>query len=272
MSEIENQENKTEGSGSFLSNIPWKYIILGIIVIIIILAVVQLINAMAKITKPFTDLLGDAAKSATSIINNCLPQSDCVKIGNCDTCGNTSGCSCTTDGKTCQNISGRDPGGGGWFTTSCGLGIAGIVAITAVLLLGLLKLISGWKASPRVDALAKAEGKSSDEVVKELTRESLADVDKAQKEYEKDGDKLSPEGKDLIEKTIVGSKLSDREYEAAQKLPSTEEKTTMENIAKTSYASLQKEISEEKENLSEKEQGKVDETTEENKPAFEEEK
>lgn len=258
---------------NFISNIPWKYVIIGIIVVLIILSIVQVINALANISKPFTDAFGSAANSAASILNNCVPQSDCTKIGNCDQCKNTTGCSCTADQKGCQIISGRNAGDGGFFTPSCGLGIGFIIYGLGSLFLAVLSVIAGWKASPAVEATAKAEGKPANEVAKELTNETKAEVDRIEEEHEKTtGEKLSPDGKTLVEKTVAQSKLADRQYKAAEKLPSTADKTSMEKESSTKYANEMKEIDEEKSKLSEKEKETVDKATEENKPEFEEPK
>jgi len=258
---------------NFISNIPWKYVIIGIIVVLIILSIVQVINALANISKPFTDAFGSAAKTGANVINNCAPQADCTKIGNCDQCKNTSGCSCTADQKGCQIISGRNAGDGGFFTPSCGLGIGFILYGLGSLFLAVIGLIAGWKASPAVEATAKAEGKPANEVAKELTNETKAEVDRIEEEHEKTtGEKLSSDGKKIIEKTVAESKLADRQYKAAEKLPSTADKATMEKGATTRYENKQNEVNEEKEKLSEKEKETVDKATEENKPEFEEPK
>ena len=266
-------ENEKFSFSNFFSNIPWKYVIIGIIAILIILSIVQVINALAKIGKPLTDALGTVANTAANVINNCAPQADCTKIGNCDQCKNTSGCSCTADQKNCQIISGRNAGDGGFFTPSCGLGIGFILFGVGTILLAVIGLIAGWKSSPAVEATAKAEGKPANEVAKELTNETKAEVDRIEEEHEKTtGEKLSPDGKKVIEKTVAESKLADRQYKAAEKLPSTADKTSMEKESSTRYENKQKEIDEEKSKLSEKEKATVDKATEENKPEFEEPK
>lgn len=280
MSEINNveshesHENQTEESGGFLSNIPWKYIIMGIIIVLIIMASVQAINAIGKIGQPLIDALGDIAKSGASILNNCLPQSDCVKIGNCDQCKNTYGCSCTADEKNCQNISGRDVGTGGFFTPSCGLGIGFILAGLGALVITVLSFIQGWKASPAVEKISKAENKPVDTVVKELVNETKAEVNRTEEQHkaENNGEELSPEAKPIIEKAIVESKLADRQYESAQNLPSTEEKATMQNEAKTRYDESIRDINQkiEESKIPENEQKTIENTIEENKPKFEE--
>lgn len=263
-------ENEKFSFSNFFSNIPWKYVIIGIIAILIILSIVQVINALAKIGKPLTDALGTVANTAANVINNCIPQYDCAKIYNCDQCKNTPGCSCTADEKGCQIISGRDAGAGGFFTPSCGLGIGFILAGVGTVLMAVIGLIAAWKASPAVDSTAKAEGKPSNEVAKELAKETLAEVDKIEQEHEKTtGDKMSKEGRDVLKKTVVESKLADRQYKAAEKLPSTADKTSMEKESSTRYENKQKEIDEEKSKLSEKEKATVDKATEENKPEFE---
>ena len=278
-------QNNTQTSGSadtntekssfsnFISNIPWKYVIIGIIAVLIIMSIVQVIQAIGKIGQPLIDAFGSAAKSAANVINNCAPQADCTKIGNCDQCKNTSGCSCTADQKNCQIISGRNAGDGGFFTPSCGLGIGFILFGVGTILLAVIGLIAGWKSSPAVEATAKAEGKPANEVAKELTNETKAEVDRIEEEHEKTtGEKLSPDGKKVIEKTVAESKLADRQYKEAEKLPSTADKTSMEKESSTRYENKQKEIDEEKSKLSEKEKATVDKATEENKPEFEEPK
>ena len=264
-------ENEKFSFSNFFSNIPWKYVIIGIIAILIILSIVQVINALAKIGKPLTDALGTVANTAANIINNCLPQYDCTKIYNCDQCKNTPGCSCTPDEKNCQILSGRNAGEGGFFTLSCGLGIGFILAGIGTILMAVIGLIAGWKASPAVDSTAKAEGKPTNEVAKELAKETLAEVDRIEQEHEKTtGEKMSKEGRDVLKKTVVESKLADRQHKAAEKLTSTEDRTIMQKEAATRYENKQNEVNEEKEKLSEKEKATVDKATEENKPKFEE--
>ena len=83
---------------------------------------------------------------------------------------------------------------------------------------------------------------------------------------------MSKEAKNLVTKTVVESKLADRQYKAAEKLPSTADKTSMEKESSARYTDKQKEIDEEKTKLSDKEKATVDKATEENKPEFEEPK
>ena len=271
---LNNSENSQKFSlTKFFSYIPWKYVIIGIIAILIITSIVQVINALGKIGKPLIDAFGSLANTAANILNNCTPQYDCTKIGNCDQCKNTTGCSCTPDQKNCQIISGRNAGEGGFFTPSCGLGIGFILYGLGALFLAVLPIIAGWKASPAVEATAKAEGKPANEVAKELTNETKAEVDRIKEEHEKTtGEKMSPDGITLVEKTVAESKLADRQHKAAEKLPSTADKSSIQKEAQTRYENKQKEIDEEKSKLSEKEKGTVDKATEENKPEFEEPK
>ena len=177
-------ENEKFSFSNFFSNIPWKYVIIGIIAILIILSIVQVINALGKISKPLTDAVGNIGNSAANILNNCIPQYDCTKIGNCDQCKSDEslGCSCTSDQKSCQIISGRNAGDGGFFSLSCGLGIGFILAGVGTVLMAVIGLIAGWKASPAVDSTAKAEGKPAKEVAKELVKETLAEVDRIEQE------------------------------------------------------------------------------------------
>jgi hypothetical protein len=272
MTDTITDSKNSDDNKSFFSNIPWTYIIMGVIVVIIALSIKLVIDAIGKIGQPIIEAFGSVAKTTANVINNCLPQYDCTKIENCDQCNTTTGCSCTPDQKNCQIISGRNAGEGGFFTPSCGLGIGFILYGLASLFLGVLPIIAGWKASPAVEATAKAEGKPSKEVVKELTDESRAEIDKQIEEHEKTtGEKTSPETRKLIEKVVAESKLADRQHKAAEKLPSTEDKTTMQKEAATRYENKQNEINEEKEKLSDEEKATVDKVTEENKPKFEEE-
>lgn len=271
MSHQENSEHNTtgeEGNG-FLSNIPWKYIIIGIIMLLIAFAVLQVINAIGKIFQPIIDAFGDIGKTGANILNNCVPQADCTKIGNCSQCNNTQGCSCTSDQKSCQNISGKNPGDGGWFSLSCGVGIGFIIYVLGTLFMGILPIIAGWKASPEVEKIAKAEGTDVKTVAKEMVSESMAEVEKNKSEYaEKIGKELSPEATNLTAKSIAESRLADRSFKAAQKLPSTEDRAIMQQEAVQRYTEMQSEVVEETKNLPEEERNTVENATEENKPSF----
>jgi hypothetical protein len=274
MSHQENSEHNTTGEGEnekggFLSNIPWKYIIIGIIMVVIAFAVLQVVNAIGKIFQPIIDAFGNLGKAGANILNNCVPQADCTKIGNCSQCNNTQGCSCTPDQKTCQNVSGKNAGDGGWLSLSGGVGIGFIIYGLGTLFMGILPIIAGWKASPAVEKIAKAEGKDVKTVAKEMTSQSMAEVEKNKSEYtEKTGKELSPEATNLTAKSIAESRLADRSFKAAQKLPSTEDRAVMQQEAVQRYTEMQSEVVEETKNLPEEERTTVENATEENKPSF----
>ena len=270
----ENSEHNTSGKGenektSFLSNIPWKYILIGIIIVLIAFAVLQVVNAIGQILKPLIEAFGDLGKAGANILNNCVPQADCTKIGNCSQCNNTQGCSCTPDQKSCQNVSGKNAGDGGWLSLSCGVGIGFILYGLGTLFMAILPIIAGWKASPAVEKIAKAEGTDVKTVAKEMTSQSMAEVKKNENEFkEKTGKELSPEAKDAIAKTVGESKLADRSFKAAQKLPSTEDRATMQQGAVERYAEKQSEVAEETKNLPEEERTTVENAAKENEPKF----
>lgn len=271
MENTNNSEKSENQNKSFFSNIPWTYIIMGIIVVIVAFAIKLVIDAIGSVGKPLIDAVGDIGKSAANILNNCEQQYDCTKIGNCDQCKSTTGCSCTTDQKSCVIVSGKDAGGGGWFTPSCALGIGLILYGIASLIMTILPIIAGWKASPNVDKIANAENKPPADVAKELVNETQADVKEIETEH---GEKLSPEAKDLIEKTVVESKVSDRLYKAAQNSRSTEDKNTLQELAKENYKTkmneVQEELQKQTDKLTENEKDTIKNTIEENKPKFEE--
>ena len=269
---MENTNNSENQNKSFFSNIPWTYIIMGIIVVIIALSVKLVIDAIGSVGKPFTDALGPIVNTLVDITKNCEQQYDCTKIGNCAQCNSTSGCSCSPDQTSCQIISNKPVGSGGWFSLSCGLGILFIDGLVGTLMLSLLATIRGWKASANLTKIANTEGKTEAEAGKEILNETKADVKEIEKQH---GEKLSPEAKDLIDKTVIESKVSDRLYKGAQDLTSTADKTILQENAKENYNTKINEVKEElqkqTDKLTENEKDTIKNTIEENKPKFEEE-
>ncbi len=267
------EHNITEEKYNFLSNIPWKYIIIGIIIVLIAFATLKIVVAIGEIGKPILDALGSIGKSAAKILNNCAVQSDCTKINNCSQCNNTTGCSCTADQKSCENISGQSAGSGGMFSLSCGLGIGFVIYLISGLLMSVLTLFAGWKASPQIEKLAKAEGTNDTKTLaKEIARETMAEVEKNKNEYEeKTGKELSKNAKNTVEKAIVESKLADRTFKSAQNLQSTQDKDILQKEATQRYSDKMNEVRKEISELSEEERSNVEDTIEEHKPSFVEE-
>ena len=211
---------------NIFTNLPWKWIFIGIIILFVILTLVKFFAAIGAVEDSFKKVLGSAANAAADFVTSCTPQADCTTLTLCDTCNNTSGCGCGSN-NTCQITSGRPVGGVNWIF--CGVFLGFIIAGMLILLVALAKSLGVWKASPAVEDMAKTTNQDPKKIAEVLAKESKADL----KEALKDIEKPSKELKDIIAEKIASTNLLDRTYKDIEKVPALDKKGYLDNAKNT---------------------------------------
>ena len=242
------------------------YIILALIVFGIIIAVVQVVKSLGKVPDTIAEIIGDSSKVAFGLIQPCVAQGDCTKIGNGDQCNNTMGCG-WSDKTSCGIISGRNAGEGGPFTLSCGFGLGILAYVFAPAIFALVKLFYN-KVSPTISDIAVKTGQSVYDVCKLVTEKSMSTIKDAVEEYKnKNGKEPSDIELQAIEKRVTINVEAQVGYDAAQKLPATQDRQILLNNVKSEYDAKIKEAQEEaNEKLTDEERNNVEDATKDTDP------
>jgi hypothetical protein len=196
----------------------------GAIFVIGILKILsQLFNSNGPLANGLANILGAAANLVNGIINGCTSQGDCTKSSEQDSCNKINGCEWDPgDAKatpsttaSCLNTSGRSPGGGGFFSGSCVLGMGSIFALCGALLffvIGPALAYAFRKSNENIKAASETSGKSEGQIWKETVEETVKEYDRTVKEYEKDnpGKELSDNAKELVVKRIAIEKSASK--------------------------------------------------------------
>lgn len=156
----------------------WLKIIIGIIVLIILINVIksvnQLVNCSGPICKGIGNVLGTAANVINGVTSGCSAQSDCSKFTDSNSCVNGNGCAWSSEATagTCVASTGLKPGDGGFFTTSCALGMGFIAFLIASLLVPILRTIISRTGVKSENAKTESilTGKTINEVITDLSK------------------------------------------------------------------------------------------------------
>uniref|UniRef100_A0A6C0CZK8 Uncharacterized protein n=1 Tax=viral metagenome TaxID=1070528 RepID=A0A6C0CZK8_9ZZZZ len=242
------------------------YIVLGFVIIGIIIAVIQVVKSLGKVPDTIAEIVGDGSKVALGLIQPCVAQGDCTKIGNGDQCNNTMGCA-WSDKTNCSIVSGRNAGEGGPFTLSCGFGVGILAYLFAPLIFGLVKMFYN-KVSPTISDIAVKTGQSVYDVCKFITEKSMSAINDAVDEYKnKHGKEPSEIELQVIEKRVTINIEAQVGYDAAQKLPATQDREILLNNVKSEYDAKVKAAEDEAmEKLTDEERNNVDDVTKDTDP------
>ena len=186
----------------------------AVLVFGIIKIISQLFNSNGPLPTGLGNFFGAAANLINGVIDGCKSQGDCKQPSDEDTCNKMSGCEwdpgnpkaspATTP--NCLNTSGRPPGGGGFFSGSCVLGMGSIFALCGAALffvIGPALAYAFRKSNENIKAASETSGKSEGQVWKETVEETVKEYDRSIKEYEKKGGKDLPDAaKELVVKKI----------------------------------------------------------------------
>ena len=247
--------NKSKNKSHFsFGDLPWKWILIGIIIFIVLLGVIQVIQAIANLGKELAQFFGGAGALGDELVNPCIQQENCDALGtDCNKCEKTSGCTCA-GGKTCNKYASRDVGSGGFIQSTfpyinfnCFLGLGLISMIIGGPLLALIKLIVsafGKKCSQLKDYLT-CTGKKTEDVVKDWTKESKVTVEKTKKALEKQGVEVTKELSSIIEKISIQDVATKQSYaEANISSGSIEDRQAMINNTTLAYDDAQRQYQE----------------------------
>ena len=146
------------------------------------------------------------------VINGCVSQGDCSKSTESDSCNKINGCEWDAGDKSanpptqamCLNTSGRSPGGGGFFSGSCVLGMGSILALCGALLffvIGPALKYAFTKENENINAASEISGKSKGEILQDTVEKTAKEYDRVIKENEK-AKSLDDNGKKLVAKKI----------------------------------------------------------------------
>ena len=194
------QPAKENSSMSWLKQ-NWIKILMIFIGIFLAMGIIKSLTALFN--GPFgngvADVLGTAANIINGAVNGCTSQADCSIPTNEKNCVSSSGCSwqpaSTTPGPppkpvpaTCFSKTGRKPGNGNFFSTSCLLGMGFLAYLASILVLPLLRglVMLGGGVKDVVKNAARLRGSTLGEELKETTNKSLSASDRAIKELKDD--------------------------------------------------------------------------------------
>ena len=227
---VKSSKTSTSNIKNIITNLPWKWIFIGIIILFVILTCIKFFAALSTIENAFTTILGSAANGAADFVTSCTPQPDCTTVTLCDTCKETSGCACGSN-NTCQITSGRPVVGVNWIF--CGVLLGFIIAAMLTLLVALAKLT--WKASPAVEDMAKTTNQDSKKIAEDLAKKSKADL----KETLKDTKNPSKELKEAIGRKIASTNFLEQSYKDIEKVTALDKQSYINN-AKTTFDDSEK--------------------------------
>lgn len=172
----------------------WIKILLIFIGVFLAMGIIKSLTALfnGPLGNGVADVLGAAANIINGAVNGCTSQADCSIPKDPKTCTSSNGCSwqtvSTTPGSpgqtvppTCFSTTGRKPGNGNFFSTSCLLGMGFLAYLASILVLPLLKgivmLAGGVKDV--VKNASRLRGSKLGEELKETTNKSLSAAERA---------------------------------------------------------------------------------------------
>jgi hypothetical protein len=220
-----NNKSKSQSKSHFdFENLPWKSILIGVVIFIVLLGIVQVIHAIQSISQPLSNFFQGAAALGGEILTPCIQQVDCNAIGtDCNTCKNNTGCTCG-NGKTCTKYATRDVGSGGFFQSTfpfinlnCFLGVGFIALIIGGPLLAFIKLIISavGRGCVQLKDYVTATGKKSQDVVTDWSKKSEANTEKTKEELKKQGIEITPELSNTIGEISINDVATKEAYDAA---------------------------------------------------------
>jgi hypothetical protein len=181
------------------------------VLIVLVLVFKKIAHALSD--NPFVRALGEAAKLAGDMLEDCTKQKDCTLfVGSCPS---SEGCTESKDSATpCIIGNGRKAGSGGLTDPGCGLFVAGISYLALTIgssLFGLLVLLVGKKLhSQKVADIAKNENKDAMDITKDAMKKAkhtAALVD--EKRRKNNEDPLTEHDKNTIEDYASEMHLTD---------------------------------------------------------------
>lgn len=140
------------------------------------------------------DVLGAGANLVNGIVNGCTSQADCSIPTDQKTCTSSNGCSwqpgsttgspAVTVPPTCFSPTGRKPGSGNLFSTSCVLGLGFMAYLASILIVPLLNglLLLGGAVKETVKTASRLRGTKLGEELKETTNKCLSASERAVKD------------------------------------------------------------------------------------------
>jgi len=258
-----NSNNKSKSQSHFdFGNLPWKWIIIGIISFIVLLGIVQVIHAVQSISQPLADFFQGAGTLGAEILTPCIQQTDCDKIGSdCNTCKSNTGCTCG-GGTKCGKYAERDVGSGGIFQSTfpfinlnCFLGVGFLALIIGGPLLAFIKLIisaSGRGCTQLKDYLT-ATGEKAEEVVSDWSKKSEVNTEKTKEELKKQGIEITPELSKIIGDISINDVATKEAYEAGNNSTgSLQDRQTMVKNSTTKYNEAEIQYKDSMDNYAEK--------------------
>ena len=218
-----NNKSKKQQSHFSFGDLPWKWIIIGIISLIVLLGIVQVIHAFQSISQPLAAFFQGAGGLAAQILTPCIQQADCDPIGSdCNTCKSNAGCDCG-GGKTCKKYASRPVGSGGFFQSTfpfinlnCFLGVGFVALLVGGPLLAFIKLIISavGRGCVQLKDYVTATGKKSQDVVTDWSKKSEINTEKTKEELKKQGIEITPELSKIIGDISINDVATKEAYEA----------------------------------------------------------
>lgn len=213
------------------SQINWAKIIKLTLIVVVVLGIskvlLQLFVAAGPLFKGMEDVLGAGANLVEGLTNGCSVQPDCKKTTDATVCKNQDNCGWNSpesaeEEPTCVNMTGRKSGSGGFFSTSCGLGIGAILYACGLLFSGIVTLLAaGFSTNKNVETTGRLNGKGTADTLEDVVKETKKGVQEIDNEST---EPLADEQIRLISATASNSvstnKLLDivRDQEADQKI------------------------------------------------------
>ena len=162
------------------------YIVFGIILIGIIMAVAHLFTSLGPIQDGINKVLGAGANALTDVTSGCGSQADCTKAKDKSSCNDSAGCAWSeskvsgTEG-TCINTTGESPHDGN--PVGCTLGLFGLLAFIATLVVKGVAVYLHSK-NPVIKEEVIRTGKSEQTVLQERYSEAKEAAEKIVAENE----------------------------------------------------------------------------------------
>ena len=194
----------------------------------------------------FSDLLGAGSNLINGLVNGCTSQADCSKPTQKEDCVKSNGCSWDTGDDTtkpatkpsCFNSTGRSPGSGSFFSTSCLLGM-GAIAYLALLLIGpllkgLVYMFGG--AKDVVKDTSRLNGESLPDTMEKMTKDAHRLTERAIEKLKEAGHEITPEFKNAVARSAVAQSAYNKLIEAAEgssQVPEAERNAMAESAATT---------------------------------------
>ena len=196
-----------------------RYVIGGIVTIIIVAALYKIFNEIfnSKTMQSLSDIAGSAAYLVGSLVNGCSPQTDCnIIVNDLDSCKKHDDCFYDPKTGKCSITSNRSPGTGGFFSTSCALGLGLIIYVSASILLGVITAVGtvfgSYKAS---NALKQAEilGVGTEKEILKDMKKKAEKIDKDLKDLKKEGVNITEKEAKLTTSNVLNDNLKEMSLE-----------------------------------------------------------